>query len=119
MGGKLQVEKFKNMLLDERKRLEKERHARLAEEMEVGVELADYDSHPADAASETYERTMNYAIEENFREIIERVDEALRKIDLGTYGLCDRCGEPINPERLKAIPYATLCIECQGTVERR
>jgi len=119
MTQKLDVDKFRKMLLDERKRLEKERHANAEGEADRGSELSDYDNHPADAASETYERTKNFALDENFREIIGRVDEALRKIEENSYGLCDRCGEPINVERLRAIPYATLCIQCQGTLETR
>ena len=119
MTQKLDVGKFKKMLIDERKRLEDELHANAQSETDRGSELADYDNHPADAASETYERTKNYALDENFREIIGRVDEALRKIEEDSYGLCDRCGEPISVERLKAIPYATFCIECQETLETR
>ena len=120
MTKKLDTEKFRKLLLVERERLERERRAKAVEDAEPIEELADYDDHhPADAASETYERTKDYAIDENFREMVERIDEALRKIDDETYGLCDRCGEPINRERLKAIPYATLCIECQETIERR
>lgn len=119
MAKKLDTEKYRKMLLDERKRLERERHANTLDEADRGSELSNYDNHPADAASETYERTKNHALDENFREIMERIDDALRKIDGDSYGLCDRCGEPINPERLKAIPYATLCIECQEILERR
>jgi len=118
MTKKLDVEKFRKLLLKERERLELELRAATAD-AGSHLELSDYDNHPADAASETYERTKDYALEENFREIIERIDEALRKVDDQTYGTCDRCGDPINPERLKAIPYATLCIGCQETVERR
>ena len=44
--------------------------------------------------------------------MLEQVNDALRKIDDGTYGLCDRCHKPIAPGRLEALPYATLCIEC-------
>ena len=120
MTGKLNLGKFKKTLLAERERLERERRAKAAEGAEGTTELADYDDHhPADTASETYERTKDYALEENFREIIERIDDALRKIDDGTYGVCDRCGQPIKPDRLKFIPYATLCIDCQEVIERR
>ena len=119
MARKLDVEKFKKLLVDERDRLARERHVAMQEDTESGLELSDYDNHPADAASETFERTKNHALDENFKEMIGGIDEALRKIENGTYGTCDRCGEPINVERLKAIPYATLCIDCQGTVERR
>ena len=120
MTGKLDLGKFKKILLEERERLDRERRAKAAEVAESTTELADYDDHhPADAAFETFERTKDYALEENFREIIERIDEALRKVDDGTYGVCDRCSQPINRERLKFIPYATLCIDCQETIERR
>jgi len=47
------------------------------------------------------------------RESLLRIDEALRKIDEGTYGICEDCGEEISPERLKILPYATLCRDCQ------
>lgn len=116
---KTDLGKFRNLLLKERDRLERERRTRTAEGSEYGSELADYDNHPADAASDTYERTKDYAIEENFRELTDQIEEALRKIEDGTYGECDRCGRQINRERLKAIPYATLCIDCQETLERR
>jgi DnaK suppressor protein len=111
--------KARKLLLAERSRLERERRAKAAEDAVAGTDLADYDNHPADAASETYERTKDFALDENFKDLIERIDEALRKIDDGSYGLCDRCGEPINPGRLKAIPYATCCIDCQEAIERR
>lgn len=119
MASRLDVEKFKKALLAERRRLERERHLNSLDESQRGSELADYDNHPADAASETYERTKNFALDENFREILERIDEALHKIEDGSYGMCDRCGEQINVERLKAIPYATMCISCQESLERR
>ena len=119
MANKADLQRFKNLLLKERNRLEKEHHYRAVEGTKVGSELSDYDNHPADAASDTYERTKDYALEENFREITDQIEEALRKIEDGTYGDCDRCGKHINPDRLKAIPYATLCIDCQETLERR
>lgn len=111
--------KFKKMLLDERERLELERRVQLDDLAENRSELADYDNHPADSASDTYERTKDFAIDENIEEIIERIDEALRKIENGTYGKCDRCERLINMDRLKAIPYATLCIGCAEALERR
>lgn len=111
--------KFKKMLIDERERLELERRVQMDDLADGGSELADYDNHPADSASDTYERTKDFAIDENIEEIIERIDEALRKIENGTYGKCDRCERPINPDRLRAIPYATLCIDCAEAMERR
>lgn len=119
MNKKLDLGKFRKLLLAERERILQEHRAVAAGNSTAGYELADYDNHPADAASDTYERTKDYAIEENFREIVERIDEALRKIEDESYGVCDRCGEPIHPDRLRAIPYATMCIDCQEIIERR
>lgn len=119
---KMDLKAFEQLLLAERKRLiEKEhridrRNAAASESAEIG-ELADYDNHPADSASETESRAKDLALDENINVLLAQIDGALRKIEDETYGTCDRCGEPINPERLEAIPYATLCIDCQDIVE--
>ncbi|HHJ14192.1 MAG TPA: TraR/DksA family transcriptional regulator [Gammaproteobacteria bacterium] len=52
------------------------------------------------------------ALDEEARRTVQQIDQALARIRAGTYGLCERCGEPIGEERLKAIPYASLCIDC-------
>lgn len=48
------------------------------------------------------------------RDVLEQIESALERIEEGSYGTCERCGKPINPERLDALPYATLCIACQS-----
>jgi len=120
---KLDPEKYRKMLRKERERLHKE-----IEYIEQDIsyadtggssELADYDQHPADTGSETYEREKDLAIRDSWREIIGRIDEAMGKIDRGTYGQCDRCGRDIPKERLDAIPYAIYCVECQDIIEGR
>lgn len=116
---KLDLAKFKKMLEAEKDRLELEHRIATEDVADLGQELADYDNHPADSASETYERTKDYAIDENIEDLIEQINEALRKIENGTFGICDRCERHINPDRLRAIPYATLCIDCQEAIERR
>lgn len=119
MTAKTELEKFKKLLVDERERIMTEQEAIGASASAESNELSDYDNHPADTASDTYERTKNYAIYENAADLIQQIDEALRKIEDETYGLCDRCGSQINHDRLKAIPYATLCLDCQELLERR
>lgn len=120
MNRQLDLDKYRKLLLAEKERLELEHRVVNGDIADRGEELADYDDHhPADAASETYERTKDYALDENFHDLLEKVSEALRKIDDGTYGICDRCERSINPDRLRAIPYATLCIDCQEKLERR
>lgn len=120
MEKKLDLDKYKKLLLAERERLELEHRVVSGDLAEHDGDLADYDDHdPGDAATEMYDRTKDYALEENFHDLLEKISEALRKIDDGTYGVCDRCNTPIHQDRLKAIPYATLCVECQEKVERR
>jgi DnaK suppressor protein len=75
--------------------------------------------HIADSASETYLRELDGGLEENAGHLLNEIESALARIDDGTYGLCTRCGRPIDPRRLEAVPYATLCIEDKRATERR
>ncbi len=77
-----------------------------------------FDNHLADSATVTFTREMDYSLEENAGHVIAAIDEALRKIDDGTFGLCVRCRNPIAEERLEAMPYATKCIDCKRLEER-
>lgn len=119
MATKQQLEEIRQQLIEERDRLRAE-HAEQLLLGEEGNELADYDpNHPGDAGTDTFDRTRDFAIDENNREMMRQIEDALRKIDEGTYGICDRCGKEIMPARLEAIPYASLCIDCQEALERR
>jgi len=120
MEKKLDIEKYRKLLVKEKERLEFEHRIVNSDISDRVEDLSDYDDHhPADAATDTFDRSKDFAIDENYKDIIEQINDALRKIDGGTYGMCDRCGTPINPDRLRAIPYATLCIKCQEIIERR
>jgi len=76
------------------------------------------DNHLGDAATITFTREMDSTLEGNAGHVLESIDEALRRIDDGTFGTCARCGSPIAEERLEAMPYATKCIECKRLEER-
>lgn len=76
-------------------------------------ELSSYDNHPADLASETFERGKDLALRDHTALQIRQIDEALRRIDAGTYGLCVRCGGQIPEERLEAIPETPYCLQCR------
>lgn len=67
----------------------------------------------------TYERERDLSLLENARDLLDKVDRALEKISNGTYGVCESCGKSIEAARLKALPYATLCISCKREEERR
>ncbi len=116
------MEQFREQLLAERARLEEELHeiesrAARVDESDRANELSAYDDHPADLASETFEREKDLAIGESVEHMLHKVINALEKIDRGTYGLCDACGRPIKKARLKALPFATLCLACQDRLE--
>ena len=72
----------------------------------------------ADTASFTFERELGTGLEEGAQHSLVQIDRALARIDDGTYGICERCGKPINEERLLARPAATLCIEDQRLAGR-
>jgi RNA polymerase-binding transcription factor DksA len=69
-------------------------------------ELADYDQHPADQASETFEREKDLSILEGLESELAEIEAALQRVDEGSYGVDEVTGEPINPERLEARPTA-------------
>ena len=75
-------------------------------------------SHLADRASETLEREMEVSLEDNAELLLGQIDGALARVEDGTYGTCERCGKPIDEERLEALPWATLCIEDKRREER-
>jgi DnaK suppressor protein len=117
----MNVEKFRKRLMAERARVEQQKHR--VEALDAGIdqrdelgEVSGADEHPADLATNTFEREQDQAIEESMRDELKQIDEALAKIDAGTYGICERCRKPIAPARLEALPYATLCIDCAALI---
>ena len=82
---------------------------------ETYSELSLVDNHPADIASETFEIERNRALKANEVTHIKMIDDELNRIKRGTYGICKYCGKDIGDERLKVIPYTSLCIECEET----
>ena len=104
-----------------RTRLENER-ARLLQELEqlqAGVSTPDERREGSpfgkreEEATETLELEKRLALEKQIREQLVRVEHALSKFEKGTYGLCDTCGQPIDPARLEALPQASFCLTCK------
>lgn len=118
-----ETDRFRDALLEQRKRVEaalenlhEETSGSLSEES--GEETA-YDNHLADTATETYDRELDYTLEENSGHVLAEIDAALKRIEEGTYGICTNCGKEIPVDRLEALPWATLCIDCQRGLEGR
>jgi RNA polymerase-binding transcription factor DksA len=82
-----------------------------ASESDASSELADYDQHPADSGSETFEREKDLSILEQLERELEELQAALERVDAGTYGVDEDTGEPIDPARLDAFPTARTNVE--------
>lgn len=119
MARSLDLDHFRQLLQRERERMLHQIRANTDTESESDSlsELSDYDDHPADVATETFEREKERALRDNARETVGRIDAATHKLEQGTYGVCDICGQEIPAGRLEAAPYATLCVKCQSDIE--
>ena len=73
--------------------------------------------HMADVATDMYDREFNLGLASNEREVLQRIESALKKIDAKEFGLCSACGKKIAVARLKAIPYVENCLKCQEKIE--
>jgi RNA polymerase-binding protein DksA len=116
------TERFKQLLLDERQRVQDaienihaENPGSIGEETE---ETTFQDNHLGDVATATFDREMASTLEENSAHVLAAIDAALGRIESGGYGVCQSCGNPIGEERLEALPWATLCIDCKRKQER-
>jgi DnaK suppressor protein len=67
----------------------------------------------ADDATEAFEQAKELALHGNAKQLLNQVTDALDRFDQGTYGTCEQCAAEIDPARLEALPYATLCLRCQ------
>ena len=120
----IETERFRQMLLEERNRMQNaldhlhsENPGSIADETGELVS-GSADQHLGDTATETFDREMGYTLEDNSESVLAAIDAALTRMDEGTYGVCQRCGKQIAPERLEARPWAALCIDCQREMER-
>ncbi len=114
--AKSTVERFKNRLETERESLEAQiaDYEREIEEARMTEASSDRSPDPgnAEASSVKLEYAKELSIEQNTVDLLGKVRHALARIDSGGYGVCESCGKPIPVERLEALPYATLCVDC-------
>jgi DnaK suppressor protein len=100
-------------------RLKQEREALLAEAERLRATLkTEVDPDADEGDPDLVEREKVIALISTIEHRLEAIDYALRQADEGRYGICERCGEPIDPARLEVLPEATLCIKCKAIVER-
>lgn len=80
---------------------------------------AGFDEEFADSGTATFERERDLSISNNIKDLLDKIDHALKRIDEGSYGICERCGNPIERARIRALPYASLCIKDAQAAEGR
>lgn len=85
----------------------------------LGDAVGDAGDDPADTGAKAFEREHELAMTHNTRELLTQTEQALARIEAGTYGVCESCGEPIGKARLQAQPRAVLCVSCKQREERR
>jgi DnaK suppressor protein len=84
-----------------------------------GSEASAFGMHQADAGSDAYDRDFALSLLSQEQDALYEIDEALKRIELGTYGKCEMSGKPIPRARLEAIPFARFTVECQSQLERQ
>jgi DnaK suppressor protein len=107
--------KFHEILLDLREQLVRQRNG-LAEES--AQEMASYSLHMADSGTDAYDRDFALSLLSSDQDAIYEIDEALRRIEKNTYGICELTGKPIPKTRLEAIPWTRFTVEAQAQLER-
>ena len=115
---------FKELLLKKKETLSKgiehiAKDALKTSQREAAGDLSAYSLHMADMATDNYDREFSLSLADNEQKILNRIDEALEKIQNNTFGLCELCGKKISKVRLRAVPYAELCVPCQEKQEKK
>lgn len=122
--NKRELKKFKGLLIKKKQEILSElehiaQDALKKSQRDASGDISGYTYHMADLATDTYDREFSLDLASSEREILYQVDEAIKRIDEGTYGKCLDCGKPIAKVRLKAVPYARFCKKCQQKWEKR
>lgn len=110
-----QLEKFKSLLSEKRRLLLQQANETLENEM---ILSADDRFDEVDQASSEYMQAFSFRLRGRERHLMNKIEYALRKIDEGSYGICEECEEPISSKRLQARPEAPLCIQCKEAQEK-
>ena len=81
-------------------------------------ELSGYSTHMADAGTDNFDREFALSLVSNEQEALYEIEEALKRLEAGTFGICEICEKPVRKERLEAVPFARMCVQCQSGVEK-
>ncbi len=117
------LRKFRRLLIERRVELLQELDAfkngdAASTIKEASGENSSYAFHMADLGTDTMEREKAYYFATREGRLLSSIDQALERVESGSYGYCQNCGNPISRERLEAVPHAVLCITCKANEEK-
>jgi len=118
------LKNFKNLIIKRKEEiLEELRHIRddtlRQSQRDAAGDISAYTLHMADIATDSYDREFSLGIASNERKILYEIDDSLKRIEEGTFGICECCDKPIAKTRLKVLPYTRLCRKCQEKLEKK
>lgn len=124
MLKKSELDRFKKLLEVSRKKISGdlahlEKDSLNTSQRDASGDLSGYSLHMADMATDNFDREFNLGLASSEQQILNKIDEALRKIEEGKFGVCEVCSKPISQKRLLAVPYAKFCIKCQSEEEKK
>jgi DnaK suppressor protein len=119
---KTDLKKYEKLLQARKKALLEEIAGTMKDKISTTIrestgDISSYSYHMADQGTDAMERELAFMFASKSGRLVYHIDEALRRIEDGTYGKCQKCGKPINSARLKAVPHARMCIECKSAEE--
>lgn len=122
--NKRDLKAFEKKLLAERDRLARqlgrlESAVLKRTQRDASGDLSAYSIHPADLGTDAMEREKDLQMASAEGRMLVEIDDALARVEDGTYGVCEGCGKDIGHRRLEVLPYARLCIKCQEKADRR
>jgi DnaK suppressor protein len=116
---KADFKKYEGLLLEKKRALLEEMGVIGTTIKDASGDLSSYSYHMADQGTDTMDREMAFMFASKSGRLVYHIDEALRRIQEGTYGKCLSCGRQIAQARLEAVPHARLCIECKAKEEEQ
>lgn len=117
---KIDLEYFKALILEKRQKIYQElNRGELKESIKDSPGENSYAYHLADVGSDSNEREKSFMVASIEGDMLAQLDDALERIENGSYGHCMVCDQIISPKRLEAIPYTKLCLSCKSNEEKR
>ncbi len=120
---KKEIKKFKEMILKKKADILEQidhisKDTLKKSQKDASGDISGYSYHMADLATDTFDREFSLGLASNERQTLYEIEDALKRIDEGVFGLCESCKKPISKIRLKAIPFTKLCLKCQELKEK-